>query len=92
MNTTYLPAFIKDLRRLRQHPEYSRIRRLAFEEMPGWKSLAGRSQIKCLSAHEKAYRIRAAITASGFTGPEMNWSWLGCCTGGRFTAFFREES
>ncbi len=73
MNTTYLPAFIKDLRRLRQHPEYSRIRRLAFEEMPGWKGLAGRSQIKCLSAHDKAYRIRAGDYRIGFhwSGDEL---------------------
>ena len=73
MNTTYLPAFIKDLRRLRQHSEYSRIRRLAFEEMPAWKSLAGRSQIKRLSAHEKAYRIRAGDYRIGFywSGDEL---------------------
>jgi len=66
VRAAYQPSFIKDLRRLRGHTHYERIRRLVFEEMPGWASLSGRSQIKCLSAQEKAYRIRVGDYRIGF--------------------------
>lgn len=66
MNSVYQPAFIKDLRRLRGHLHYERIRHLVFDEMPNWKNLTGRSQIKCLSAQEKAYRIRVGDYRIGF--------------------------
>lgn len=51
---------------MRKKPEYERIRRLVFEEMPSWKSLAAHPQIKCLSAQEKAYRIRVGNYRIGF--------------------------
>ena len=45
MKAAYQASFIKDLRRLRGRAQYERIRRLVFEDMPGWTSLRGRSQI-----------------------------------------------
>lgn len=76
MKAAYQPSFIKDLRRLRGHPHYERIRRLVFEDMPGWTSLTGRSQIKCLSAQERAYRVRVGDYRIGFycTGEELTFA------------------
>lgn len=66
MNVSYKPAFIRDLRRLRGRPEYERIYGLVFNDMPSWRSLTGQSQIKCLSAKDKAYRIRVGDYRIGF--------------------------
>jgi len=66
VKAAYQPSFIKDLRRLRGHAQYERICRLVFEDMPGWTSIRDRSQIKCLSAQDKAYRIRVGDYRIGF--------------------------
>jgi mRNA-degrading endonuclease RelE of RelBE toxin-antitoxin system len=76
VNVSYKPAFIRDLRRLRGRPEYNRIYRLVFEEMPGWDSLEGHRQIKCFSGPEHAYRIRLGDYRIGFhwVGEELIFS------------------
>ena len=94
MKAAYQASFIKDLRRLRGHAQYERIRRLVFEDMPGWASLRERSQIKCLSAQDNAYRIRVgdwAITGLGFTVWGNSLPLLACCTGRKSTAISLED-
>ncbi len=66
MKGLYKSTFVKDLKRLRGAPEFARIWRLVFEEMPRWEKLAENNQIKRLNAKDNAYRIRVGDYRIGF--------------------------
>jgi mRNA interferase RelE/StbE len=66
MRVLYLPAFVRDLKRLQGAREYARIRRLAFDVAPASVSLEELAQVKKLYGQEGAYRIRLGAYRLGF--------------------------
>ena len=58
MIVAYLPAFVRDLKRLKGTRDYERIRRLAFEEAPAWQGIEELPQVKKLAGQTGAYRLR----------------------------------
>jgi mRNA interferase RelE/StbE len=57
MIVAYLPAFVRDLKRLKGTRDYERIRRLAFEEAPAWQRIEELPQVKKLAGQSGDYRI-----------------------------------
>lgn len=66
MNVTYKVTFLKDLKRMKGSVEFAKVRRLVFDEMPGWKGLEALAQVKRLRAKDNAYRIRVGDYRIGF--------------------------
>ena len=66
MKVLYLPAFVRDLKRLQGTREYGRIRRLAFDVAPVCVGLEGLTHVKKLHGQEGAYRIRLGAYRLGF--------------------------
>jgi mRNA-degrading endonuclease RelE of RelBE toxin-antitoxin system len=58
MKTTYLPSFIKDLKRLKSSSVYQSIKILTFETIPNLSNLQEINHLKKLKADDNAYRIR----------------------------------
>lgn len=68
MEVLYREAFLRDLKKLKKQPVYSRILRLAFEILPATETLRDLSSVKSLSGHSKRYRIRVGEYRVGFEG------------------------
>ena len=66
MIVAYLPAFVRDLKRLKGTRDYERIRRLAFEEAPAWQGIEELPQVKKLTGQTGAYRLRIGDYRIGF--------------------------
>lgn len=67
MNVEYLPTFLKDLKALRSTPVFESIKRLVFEEIPGYSGLEEIVGLKKLKANDNAYRVRVGDYRIGFT-------------------------
>ena len=66
MIVAYLPALVRDLKRLKGTRDYERIRRLAFEEAPAWQGIEELPQVKKLAGQTGAYRLRIGDYRIGF--------------------------
>jgi mRNA-degrading endonuclease RelE of RelBE toxin-antitoxin system len=66
MIVAYLPAFVRDLKRLKGTRDYERIRRLAFEEAPAWQRIEELPQVKKLAGQSGTYRLRIGDYRIGF--------------------------
>ena len=66
MKPEYLPTFIKDLKSLKSTPVYTRIKNLAFQDIPSCQNLSEIGNIKKLKAEDNAYRIRVGDYRIGF--------------------------
>ena len=58
MNVTYRQAFLRDLKRIKNHDIYQKIFELAFVTLPRVESLKEISGIKALQGQTKRFRIR----------------------------------
>ncbi len=66
MKTTYLPRFLRNLRRLKGTAAYDAIVTLVFETVPNASSLAELKQVKKLRRTDNYYRIRLGDYRIGF--------------------------
>lgn len=58
MKTEYLPSFIKDLKKLKKIPDYSKIKTIAFELIPRCQNVIEINNLKKIKGAKNAYRIR----------------------------------
>jgi mRNA interferase RelE/StbE len=66
LKADYLPSFIKDLKALRGAAAFSKIQKLAFEEVARWDGLEEIAGVKRLRGYSNAYRIRVGDYRIGF--------------------------
>ncbi len=58
MKTEYLPSFIRDLKKLKKTPVYSRICSTIFKTIPQCENITEIDNIKKIKGSSEAYRIR----------------------------------
>ncbi|MBE9195177.1 type II toxin-antitoxin system RelE/ParE family toxin [Synechocystis sp. LEGE 06083] len=66
MDVQYFPSFIKDLKRLKNSPQYELIRSLVFNEIPQLEQIQSIPNVKKLKGEDNAYRIRLGDYRIGF--------------------------
>lgn len=66
MKTEYLPSFIKDLKKLKSNPIYSKIETLVMTEIPKSENLTTIDHVKKIKGDDNAYRIRVGDYRIGF--------------------------
>ena len=60
MDVRYRESFLRDLKKLKNHPLYGRIFTLAFETLPGAEALTAVPGVKAMTGHPDRYRIRVS--------------------------------
>lgn len=60
MDVRYRESFLRDLKKLKNHPLYGRIFTLAFETLPATEALTAVPGVKAMTGHHGRYRIRVA--------------------------------
>lgn len=58
MDVLYRKAFLKDLKKLKNRPEYDRLFQLAFSDLPESETLRDVNGLKAMRGYPNRYRIR----------------------------------
>ncbi len=58
MDVRYRESFLRDLRKLKGHPLYPRIFKLAFETLPEAPDMRAISGVKAMTGHSGRYRVQ----------------------------------
>ncbi|MEM9121395.1 MAG: type II toxin-antitoxin system RelE/ParE family toxin [Cyanobacteria bacterium P01_F01_bin.56] len=58
MQVNYLPSFVRDLKALKKSPIYSKLKKLAFQDIPSYEAIDQIANLKKLRGEDNAYRIR----------------------------------
>lgn len=66
MEVRYRESFLRDLKKLKKHPVYEKIFRLAFEVLPECSSVRDLSGVRAMVGHPGRYRIRVGSHRVGF--------------------------
>lgn len=66
MKTEYSPSFIKDLKKLKSHPIYNKIKTLVMTEIPNSENFTNIDHVKKIKGDDNAYRIRIGDYRIGF--------------------------
>lgn len=66
MKTEYLPTFIKDLKKLKNTSDYSKIKNLVTVKIPSYDKFTEIKKIKKIKGNKNAYRLRVGDYRVGF--------------------------